>query len=56
MIADNILWYGKVVLEVKDSDKETKALMNFNKMVTEDERLDNLIIPIRDGLMVARKK
>ena len=41
---------------VKDSDKETKALMNFNKMVTEDERLDNLIIPIRDGLMVARKK
>ena len=56
MIADNILWYGKVVLDVKDSDKETKALMNFNKMVTEDERLDNLIIPIRDGLMVARKK
>jgi predicted O-methyltransferase YrrM len=56
LIADNILWYGKVVLEVKDSDKETKSIMNFNKMVTEDERLDNLIIPIRDGLMVARKK
>lgn len=56
MIADNILWYGKVVLEVKESDKETKALMNYNKLVTEDDRLDNLIIPIRDGLMVARKK
>mgnify|MGYP003528739204 FL=1 len=45
-----------IVLDVKDSDKETKAIMNFNKMVTEDERLDNLIIPLRDGLMVARKK
>ena len=56
MIADNILWYGKVVLEVKESDKETRALMNYNKLVTEDDRLDNLIIPIRDGLMVARKK
>lgn len=56
MIADNILWYGKVVLEVKDSDKETKAIKEFNRMVTEDERLDNLIIPLRDGLMVARKK
>ncbi len=56
LIADNILWYGKIVLDVKDSDKETKAIMNFNKMVTEDERLDNLIIPLRDGLMVARKK
>ena len=57
LIADNILWYGKVVLDVvKNSDKETKAIKNFNKMVTEDERLDNLIIPLRDGLMVARKK
>lgn len=56
LIADNILWYGKIVLDVRDSDKETKAIMNFNKMVTEDDRLDNLIIPLRDGLMVARKK
>lgn len=56
LIADNILWYGKVVLDVKDNDKETIAIKNFNKMVTEDERLDNLIIPLRDGLMVARKK
>jgi predicted O-methyltransferase YrrM len=56
LIADNILWYGKVVLDVKDSDKETNAIKNFNRMVTEDERLDNLIIPLRDGLMVARKK
>lgn len=56
IIADNILWYGKVVLPVKDSDKETKAIKLFNEMVSKDSRFDSLILPIRDGIMVARKK
>ena len=56
IIADNILWYGKVVLPVKDSDKETKAIKLFNEAVSKDSRFDSLILPIRDGIMVARKK
>lgn len=56
IIADNILWYGKVVLPVKDSDKETKAIKLFNETVSKDTRFDSLILPIRDGIMVARKK
>ena len=56
LIADNILWYGKVVLPLKESDKETKAIMLFNDKVSSDTRFDSLILPIRDGLMVARKK
>ena len=56
IIADNILWYGKVVLPVKDSDKETKARKLFNETVSKDSRFDSLILPIREGIMVARKK
>ena len=56
IIADNILWYGKVVLPVKDSDKETKAIKLFNETISKDSRFDSLILPIRDGIMVARKK
>lgn len=56
IIADNILWYGKVVLPVKDSDKETQAIKLFNETVSKDSRFDSLILPIRDGIMVARKK
>lgn len=56
IIADNILWYGKVVLPVKNSDKETKAIKLFNETVSKDPRFDSLILPIRDGIMVARKK
>ncbi|MEE0910565.1 MAG: O-methyltransferase [Bacteroidales bacterium] len=56
IIADNILWYGKVVLPVKVSDKETKAIKLFNETVSKDPRFDSLILPIRDGIMVARKK
>ena len=56
LIADNILWYGKVVLPVRDSDKETKAIMLFNEKISRDKRFDALILPLRDGLMVARKK
>lgn len=56
IIADNILWYGKVVLPVKDSDKETKAIKLFNETISKDSRFDSLILPIRDGIIVARKK
>lgn len=56
IIADNILWDGKVVEEVAGKDKQTQGILAFNKMVQEDERVENVILPIRDGMMVVRKK
>ncbi|MDR0970859.1 MAG: class I SAM-dependent methyltransferase [Bacteroidales bacterium] len=55
IIADNILWYGKVGLEIMPNDKQTAAIDEFNKLITEDSNVENLIIPIRDGLMIGRK-
>jgi len=54
LIADNVLWKGKVLNESPDSD--TKALDAFNKKVNQDDRVDNVLLPIRDGLMLIRKK
>lgn len=55
IIADNVLWSGKV-LDEKCQDSETKAIRAFNQHVTDDQRVDNLLVPIRDGLMLIRKK
>lgn len=54
IIADNVLWSGKVLEAEKDEN--TQALDEFNKMVLADERVENVLLPIRDGLMVVRKK
>ena len=54
IIADNVLWSGKVLEDEKDEN--TQALDEFNKMVLADERVENVLLPIRDGLMVVRKK
>jgi predicted O-methyltransferase YrrM len=54
IIADNVLWSGKVLDDQKD--EETQALYDYSKMVMADERVENLLLPIRDGLMIARKK
>ncbi|MGH9947833.1 MAG: O-methyltransferase [Pyrinomonadaceae bacterium] len=53
IIADNVLWSGRVLEDEKDED--TRALHEFNQMVLADERVSNLLLPIRDGLMVVRK-
>lgn len=55
LIADNVLWSGKVVQEIKANDKETKALVEFNTKVHNDSRVENALFPIRDGLMIMRK-
>lgn len=55
IIADNVLWSGKVV-ETKNLDTDTKALVDFCKKVNTDNRVQNVLFPIRDGLMVVRKK
>ena len=55
IIADNVLWSGKVVEEVETKDIETQGLIAFNNKIHESERVENLLLPIRDGLMICRK-
>ena len=56
IIADNVLWSGKVLDQQQlDKDEETRALHNFNTKVHKDERVENVLFPVRDGLMVIRK-
>lgn len=50
LIADNILWSGKVVQPVVRNDRHTQALLAFNRLVAEDPRVENVIVPLRDGL------
>lgn len=57
IIVDNVLWSGKVAQEnIPASDKETHAMIEFNQMVHLDPRVFNLLLPLRDGLMLLRKK
>ncbi|MDE7304791.1 MAG: class I SAM-dependent methyltransferase [Alistipes sp.] len=56
LIADNILWSGKVVEPVAPNDRHTQALLEFNRMAVEDPRVENVIVPIRDGLNIIRVK
>lgn len=56
MLADNILWYGKVAEPIARNDRHTEAIVEFNRMVKEDERVDNVIVPIRDGINLIRVK
>ena len=56
ILADNVLWSGKVVEDIKPNDKSTKVLVEFNQMVQNDDRVENVLAPIRDGLMIIRKK
>lgn len=56
IIADNVLWSGKITMSENTMDKETLALHQFNQFVQQDTRVENMLLPIRDGLMVVRKK
>lgn len=57
ILADNVLWSGKVVdLGGKKMDKDTRALLHFNKKVQDDPRVENALLPLRDGVMMLRKK
>lgn len=53
ILADNVLWSGKV-LDAKP-DKDTRAIIEFNRKVNEDARVENVLLPVRDGIMVMRK-
>tara|TARA_B100000965_G_C19527556_1_gene729561 strand:+ start:169 stop:813 length:645 start_codon:yes stop_codon:yes gene_type:complete len=55
IIADNVLWSGKVVEDVNEKDQETKAIKEFNNLIQTSERVENILMPIRDGLMICQK-
>ena len=55
IVVDNVLWSGKVLEKATANDKETKGIIEFNSKVNKDSRVENLLLPIRDGLMVLRK-
>ncbi len=55
IIADNVLWSGKVTDPVEKMDMETKALFDYSSKIHSDDRVQNVLFPIRDGLLIARK-
>lgn len=57
IIADNVLWSGKVMgTPDKKIDADTQAIIDFNQRIQQDERVENVLLPVRDGLMIVRKK
>jgi len=56
ILADNVLWDGKVLDKEKNMDKETRGIIAFNEYVLQDGRVENIILPFRDGVNVIRKK
>lgn len=54
ILTDNVLWSGKVLEEVKANDKQTNALLEYNKLINEDPRVETVLLPIRDGLTLTR--
>lgn len=56
ILTDNVLWSGKVVEEIKEDDESTRALVTYNKMLANDDRLETILLPIRDGLSISRVK
>lgn len=55
IIADNILWSGKILEKVEKDDQATKSIIEFNNKIIKDDRVKNIILPIRDGLNIVRK-
>jgi len=55
LLADNVLWSGKVLEKESDMDADTKAIVGFNNKVRHDKRVENLLLPVRDGVMVMRE-
>jgi predicted O-methyltransferase YrrM len=56
ILSDNVLWHGKVVEPLDEKDKSTKAVLDYNILLKNDERIETVLLPIRDGLTISRKK
>ena len=56
LLADNVLWGGKVIESESLDDEYTKGIFDFNEFIKNDDRVEKVILPLRDGLMLIRKK
>ncbi|MBN2890757.1 MAG: class I SAM-dependent methyltransferase [Bacteroidales bacterium] len=56
ILADNVFWNGKVLEQIDPKDEYTKGIVEFNEFVRNDDRVEKITLPIRDGLMLIRKK
>ena len=56
IIADNTLWSGKVLETPADDDHQTKGIIAFNEMIKNEKRVEKVILPLRDGMTIIRKK
>ena len=56
ILSDNVLWSGKVVEKLDPKDKDTKVLLAYNKLLNTDNRIETVLLPIRDGLTISRVK
>jgi caffeoyl-CoA O-methyltransferase len=56
ILSDNVLWSGKVVEELNPKDIDTKELIKYNKLMNTDDRIETVLLPIRDGLTISRVK
>ena len=56
ILSDNVLWSGKVIEELDPKDTDTKVLLEYNKLMNEDARVETVLLPIRDGLTISRVK
>lgn len=56
IIADNVLWSGKILNSAMKMDFETKSLFEYSRKIQGDSRVENVLLPLRDGLMIARKR
>ena len=56
ILSDNVLWSGKVIEKLHPKDVDTSALLEYNKMMNTDSRIETVLLPIRDGLTISRVK
>lgn len=56
ILSDNVLWSGKVVEQLDPKDTDTKVLLEYNKLLNSDDRIETVLLPIRDGLTISRVK
>ena len=56
ILSDNVLWSGKVLDPLKPNDESTRVLLDYNKLMNEDARIETVLLPIRDGLTISRVK
>jgi predicted O-methyltransferase YrrM len=55
ILSDNVLWSGKVIAPLNSKDVATKAVLEYNRLLKEDPRIETVLLPIRDGLTISRK-